>query len=142
MIRDMISKDIEIVAELERSNFSSPWKREDFEEVMDNPDKGCVVAETDGEVIGLAVYHNILGDVDITNVQVKQDHRGRGISRQIVKEAIRAAGSIGGERFTLEVRASNIPAIKLYESLGFKIEGVRKGFYEHPREDALIMWLC
>ena len=141
IIREMTSADIEAVSELEKCNFSTPWRREDFEELTENPDKGCVVAEEDGEIVGVTVYHNILGDVDITNVQVRQDHRGRGISKLLMLEAMKAAGSIGGENFTLEVRASNEPAIGLYESLGFKTEGARKNFYEHPREDALIMWL-
>ena len=102
---------------------------------------GCIVAEEDGEIIGCVVYHNIVGDVDMTNVQVKEAHRKRGIGTALMKATMEKARSVGGERFTLEVRESNLAAIALYESLGFTVEGKRRGFYEHPREDALIMWL-
>lgn len=141
IIRQMLRSDLDAVAELEADNFPEPWKRKDFEELIDNPDKGCIVAEDEGAIVGLAVYHNILGDVDITNVQVKDDHRRLGIGRMVVEETISEARNKGGMNFTLEVRASNEAAVCLYESFGFKTEGIRRGFYEHPKEDAHIMWL-
>ena len=140
-IRDMTPEDIDAVAELEKDNFSTPWKREDFTDLLDRQDRGCVVAKEDGAIIGCVVYHNIVGDVDITNVQVKETFRRRGIGRALMKAAIEKSRSVGGENFTLEVRAGNKAAISLYESLGFKIEGTRRNFYSDPVEDALIMWL-
>lgn len=140
-IRDLVQQDLDAVAELEALNFADPWKRNDFEEIIGNPDKGCVVAEDEGRIVGLAVYHNILGDVDITNVQVHAGHRRQGIGRSIVEKTVNKAREAGGRNYTLEVRASNTAAIRLYEALGFKTEGIRKGFYDHPKDDALIMWL-
>ena len=99
------------------------------------------VAEDEGRIVGLAVYRNILGDVDITNVQVRTGHRRQGIGRSIVEKTVSKARETGGRNYTLEVRASNTDAIRLYEALGFKTEGIRKGFYDHPKEDAIIMWL-
>ncbi len=141
IIRDMTFSDLDAVAEMERTNFTSPWKKDDFADLIDRDDMGCVVAEQDGEIAGCVVYHDILGDVDITNVQVKEAFRGRGIGRELMKAAIERARDIGGREFTLEVRAGNTAAISLYESLGFKTEGVRKDFYTGPVEDAVIMWL-
>ncbi len=141
IIRDMTLSDLDAVTEMERTNFTFPWKKDDFADLIDRDDMGCVVAEQDGEIVGCVVYHDILGDVDITNVQVKEAFRGRGIGRELMKAAIERARDIGGREFTLEVRAGNTAAISLYESLGFKTEGARKGFYTGPVEDAVIMWL-
>ena len=139
-IHKMTAEETETVADMERCIFSRPWKLKDFEELLDKPDRGCVVAVDQGEVIGCVVYRNIVGDVDITNVQVKEAYRGRGIGKRLMEAAMEKAAAIGGERFTLEVRESNKAAIALYRSLGFNEEGKRRDFYENPREDAVIMW--
>lgn len=137
----MTSSDLDDVAKMEQEHFSMPWSRDDFKMCLLRPDEmGCVVAEADDKIVGCVVYRNIVGDVDITNVQVKEAYRRQGIAAALMKEAMKMARTIGGERFTLEVRESNLAAIALYESLGFVIEGRRRGFYSHPVEDALIMW--
>lgn len=140
-IRDIKAADLDAITKMESENFTHPWKKDDFADLIDMDDRGCMVAEENGVIVGCTVYRDILGDVDISNVQVKKACRGRGIGRELLKAAIEKARSIGGMEFTLEVRASNAPAIALYESLGFVSEGVRPGFYENPREDAIIMWL-
>ena len=136
----MTEDDTGAVAAMEESIFTMPWKLKDFRELLDKPDRGCVVAKAGDVIVGCVVYHNIVGDVDITNVQVKEGYRGRGIGKRLMKAAMEKARATGGERFTLEVRESNLTAISLYESLGFTLEGKRKNFYENPREDAVIMW--
>ena len=141
VIREMTAEDVDAVAAMEREIFTVPWKREDFADIIDKNDRGCVVAEKAGEIIGCVVYHNIVGDVDITNVQVKEPFRGQGIGTGLMKAAMDSARAIGGRNFTLEVRESNNAARALYGSLGFVQEGKRRGFYEDPREDAVIMWL-
>ena len=139
-ICEMTASDTEAVAAMEESIFTTPWKLRDFEDLLDQPDRGCIVAKSGDMIVGCAVFHNIVGDVDITNVQVKEAYRGKGIGKRLVKAAMEKARATGGERFTLEVRESNLAAISLYESLGFTAEGKRKNFYENPREDAIIMW--
>ena len=141
IIRKLTEADVDAVAELERANFSHPWKEGDFADLVDKPDRGCVVATDGDSIIGCVVYRNIVGDVDITNVQVARERRRQGIARALLEQAITEARAIGGQRFTLEVRASNVPAISLYESLGFTREGLRRNFYQNPVEDAVIMWL-
>ena len=141
LIREMTAEDLDAVAGMESENFTTPWKKDDFADLLDCDDRGCMVAEEDGMIVGCVVYHDILGDVDITNVQVKEAFRGRSIGHKLMGAALEKARSVGGKEFTLEVRASNKAAISLYESIGFKTEGVRKGFYDNPKEDALIMWL-
>ena len=80
------------------------------------------------------------GEGEISNVAVAEKFRRRGIGRKLMEYMLKEAPSFGIGDLTLEVRVSNAPAISLYESLGFHKEGVRPGFYEKPKEDALIMW--
>lgn len=141
VIREMTASDLDDISAMERENFSTPWKRADFEDLLDKPDRGCVVAEEDGRVIGCIVYRNIVGDVDISNVQVKEAFRCRGVGALLMKTAMERARAVGGTQFTLEVRESNHAAITLYEKMGFIAEGKRRGFYDHPKEDAVIMWM-
>ena len=77
---------------------------------------------------------------DITNVVVDESCRGRGLGRGLVSRLLEEGKARGIRAFTLEVRVGNAGAIRLYEELGFRSEGVRKGFYDLPKEDALIMW--
>jgi ribosomal-protein-alanine N-acetyltransferase len=98
------------------------------------------VAECEGEIAGCCGIRNIAGEGEITNVVVAAKHRRCGIGRMLMEYMLNKTKEVGIGDCTLEVRVSNLPAISLYESLGFKGEGIRPGFYEKPVEDALIMW--
>lgn len=76
----------------------------------------------------------------MTNIAVFPEYRGRGIGAALTKALLVEGRKRGMNAFTLEVRVGNQAAIHIYEKLGFRSEGVRKGFYEKPKEDALIMW--
>ena len=82
----------------------------------------------------------IFEEGDVSNVAVHPAYRGRGISRKMLDVLMREARADGVQAFTLEVRAGNAVAVNLYESLGFRTEGVRPRFYDDPVEDGLIMW--
>ena len=92
-------------------------------------------------IVGICGVKKIFEEGEISNVAVHPDCRGRGISRRMLEILIREAREDGVESFTLEVRAGNRTAISLYESFGFRTEGIRSRFYDHPVEDGLIMWL-
>ena len=80
-------------------------------------------------------------DGEIANVAVRPQHRRKGIARMLLEKALADESScLGLHDFTLEVRAGNDAAIRLYESEGFRTEGVRPRFYRDPEEDAKIMW--
>ena len=93
------------------------------------------------KIVGMCGVKKIFEEGDISNVAVHPDYRGRGISRQMLDMLMREAREDGVTAFTLEVRAGNRPAICLYESYGFRTEGIRPRFYEDPVEDGLVMWL-
>lgn len=139
-IREMTEEDIVFVSRIEEECFSMPWKPDDFKEMIERDNMTYVVALFDNEIIGGAGLRCIVGDGEITNVAITEKYRGRGFSRPMLEALIEKGEEMACEAFTLEVRVSNEPAIRLYKSLGFVEEGVRPGFYEHPREDALILW--
>lgn len=140
-IREMKEEDVPYVCEIEEATFSMPWKAADFIDMIKRDDLTYLVAELDGRIIGGAGFRNVLGDGEITNVAITEAERGNGYGKILVGELLKKGREMGASEFTLEVRVSNTPAIKLYESLGFKSEGIRPGFYEKPKEDAMIMWI-
>lgn len=129
------------VEAIERACFSLPWSLDAFHEELQNPDAVYVVAELDGHVAGYGGMRGAAGEFYIDNIAVSPDHRRQGIGRAIVSHLIGSARSAGGQFISLEVRPSNAPAIALYEQLGFKKAGLRRNFYERPREDGLIYTL-
>ncbi|MBS6396370.1 MAG: ribosomal protein S18-alanine N-acetyltransferase [Clostridiales bacterium] len=140
MIRRMQKEDIPAAARLERNYFSVPWTEEGLQESLDNPAYLFVTAREDEQIVGYAGLLQVLDEGDVTNIVVDEAHRGQGIGTRLT-EALLVEGRLRGIRnFTLEVRIGNKSAIHIYEKLGFVPEGVRKGFYEKPTEDALIMW--
>lgn len=139
-IRDMKASDVEAASRLESEAFSMPWSARDFLEMVEADYANYYVAELHGRIIGCCGIRNIAGEGEITNVVVDASFRNRGIGRRMMQYMLEKAAEQNITVCTLEVRVSNEPAIRLYESLGFKGEGVRPGFYEKPAEDALIMW--
>ena len=148
IIRRMTKEDIPGVLEVERASFSEPWSYEIFNATLLLPYAYYYVAEAvfgEGEgnrsvIAGQCGVRDVLGEGEITNVSVLPAFRGQGISRKMLGRLFEEAGERGTGTFTLEVRAGNTPAIRLYESFGFKTEGIRRAFYRDPVEDALIMW--
>ncbi len=139
-IRKLKESDILTLARIERESFSHPWSEESFRELLSIDYARYLVAEADGKVVGSAGMRVVYGEGDIDNVVVDTGYRGNGIAGALISELIALGESEGVKEFTLEVRVSNAPAIRVYEKAGFKTEGVRPGFYEDPKEDALIMW--
>lgn len=139
--RFMEKKDLEQVCEIENKTFSQPWTREDFEASISNPNHIYIVAEEEDEIAGYCGLWMVAGEGQINNVAVREDFRKKGVGYGMLSYLLELGREKNQDAFTLEVRASNEPAIRLYEKLGFHSAGIRRGFYEKPREDANIMWL-
>lgn len=133
----MKKSDAETLAELDKQCFSVPWSKKSFEEEAENTLAVYFVARDGEMIVGYCGFWRVCGQLQITNVAVLPEFRRRGIASALIEKIIGETNA--GESVTLEVRESNEPAIKLYESFGFKQEGVRKNFYRMPRENALIM---
>ena len=132
----MNESHVSAVAELERQNFSEPWPEIAVRSELTNKLALWLVAVEDGVVAGYVGSQTVLQEADMMNIAVADTHRRRGIARMLVEELIR---QLDAYQQTLEVRASNAPAIALYEKLGFTQVGLRKNYYHKPKEDALIL---
>lgn len=141
LVRPILEKDLDRVCEMETASFSMPWKREDFVDLMKDSNSEYIVLEADGYVAGAAGYTFNGFEGYINNVVIDEKFRGRGLGKVLMEGLLNIGREKGVTEFTLEVRVGNLPANRLYESLGFVNEGVRKNFYEKPVEDANVLWL-
>ena len=140
LIRNMPAEDIPAVVEIEKECFSLPWSEKSFAESIVREDTIFLVCEEkDGAIMGYIGMYLSFDEASITNVAVASQFRKRGCGKQLVIAAKTAAKEAGAESIFLEVRVSNVPAISLYKKQGFENLGIRKKFYEHPVEDAIIM---
>ena len=136
----MTADHLDEVAELERICFSTPWSRNMLAEELDNALSAFLVAlDESGKVVGYAGLQVVLDEGYITNVAVRPECRRQGIAGKLLQVFLDFAQGNHLAFLTLEVRASNYDAIALYGSRGFRSVGRRKNYYEHPKEDAIIM---
>lgn len=135
----MGEEHLDAVARTEALCFSRPWSREALASELENPCARFLVCLVGGAVAGYAGMHAVCKEGYIANVAVCPEFRRRGLGRLLVKGLLSAAEKEALEFMTLEVRVSNQAAIALYESEGFSRVGVRRGFYEAPKEDALLL---
>ncbi len=139
-IRELQAEDIPRLLEYERAAFSSPWSEDSFKGLMNREHYTYLVALAEGRVAGICGMISVCGEGDIDKVLVGEEFRGRGIATRMLERLIAMGEARGIRDYTLEVRVSNAPAIRVYEKLGFVSEGIRPRFYTKPTEDALIMW--
>jgi ribosomal-protein-alanine N-acetyltransferase len=142
-IRGARRADAAAIADIEALCFSAPWSFGDIlREIEENDLARYIVGTADSHVISYAGLWVVPDEAYITNVAVHPDFRGLGIGAATVNALIeRTRSAFGVTDFTLEVRASNAAAIRLYGNAGFREEGRRKAYYSDPTEDAVIMWL-
>ena len=139
-VRLMEEADLDSVAEIEKEIFSLPWSRNAFADSLKSENTLYVVAEDDGEVKGYCGMYLSFEEGNITNVAVSPDYRRHQAAYNMLSYIVEIAKEKGITDVFLEVRETNVPAINLYEKLGFKEAGIRKNFYDKPTENALIMW--
>jgi ribosomal-protein-alanine N-acetyltransferase len=142
-IRRLTPGDLGEIERIERQSYPTPWSRSMFAGELAKPSSVCVGAYDDEQVEKLAGYLIVSRYVDawhIMNIAVDEPHRKRGIAKQLLDELFAATAGDSLRGYTLEVRISNQRAISLYEHAGFRITGVRRGYYTDNREDAYVMW--
>lgn len=139
ILREMKLSDLDAVLEIENEAFSDHWPRDAYEyEIKDNEFSTAFVAEENNQIVGAAVSYMIFDDAQIATIAVRKSHQGRGIATLMMDKIIKDADEAGCSAISLEVRISNVPAIKLYEKYGFITVNVRKGYYVDG-EDAYLM---
>ena len=127
------------VAALEKVCFSDPWSEQSVAGELSNPLSVWLVCVEKDRVLGYVGSQTVLGETDMMNVAVSPDARRRGIAEKLILELVEQLKKRDSHCLTLEVRASNAPAIALYEKLQFTQVGRRPNYYRNPKEDALIL---
>lgn len=138
-IQSMSKECLTAVAELESLCFSAPWNEKMLEEELENPYSHFLTVREKNQVVGYLGCHMIEGEGYIANVAVNPANRRKGIGRALIQRLQQDAVEKRLVFLTLEVRSSNISAQALYINCGFEKVGIRKKFYTHPAEDAVIM---
>ena len=139
MIVRMNESHVQQIAALEQCCFSDPWSENSVASELENPLSLWLIAEEDGAVCGYVGSQTVLDETDMMNIAVHPDCRRKGIAAALIAELVSRLKARGSRILRLEVRESNLPAIALYEALGFTQLGLRKNYYRNPKENALIL---
>jgi len=129
------------ILDIERSVNTAPWSERSFRNELSHPHGVFLTALADGKVMGYGGFWMVVDEAHITTVAVSAEFRRQGAGQRLMVELLERAKKNGMVCSTLEVRAGNDPAIKLYEKLGYVVTARRKAYYPDNKEDALVMWL-
>jgi ribosomal-protein-alanine N-acetyltransferase len=134
--------NLDAIVEIERASFSTPWTPDMFRWELRNKDVSAtyVLRTSDGTVAAFCCVWTVLEELHINNVAVRPEFRRRGFASTLLEHVMDEAVRRGATKATLEVRRSNVAALRLYDRLGFSVSGVRPNYYANPAEDALILW--
>ncbi|HEX4214879.1 MAG TPA: ribosomal protein S18-alanine N-acetyltransferase [Candidatus Dormibacteraeota bacterium] len=142
----MRESDISTVQEIERRIFSSPWPRNAYFRELNSRNTAYYIVlrrqsgPQTGELIGYAGMWRMYDEAHVTTIGVRHELQGAGYGRVLFSGLVQAAYEMGAKWITLEVRASNEHAMRMYEGFAFKVIGRRRGYYTDNGEDALVMW--
>jgi ribosomal-protein-alanine N-acetyltransferase len=136
------AQEIDDILRIEAVSFTRPWTREMYLSELEHRDVSFFYIARDavGEAIGFCSCWLVLDEVHINNLAVLPEYRRGGIATALLDRVLADAAARGAHRATLEVRRSNEAALRLYEQFGFTVTAVRRGYYTHPDEDALVLW--
>jgi ribosomal-protein-alanine N-acetyltransferase len=139
-IRPMTEADVRSVVALERAAYQFPWSEGIFRDCL-RVGYCCRIVDVADEVVGYGILSMGAGEAHILNICVREDLRCRGIGRRLLEYLLERSRDAGMREAFLEVRPTNLSAIRLYQSLGFEQIGVRRGYYQaaNGREDAAVL---
>lgn len=130
---------LEGILGIENACFSDPWTPGMFRDSFNDPLSRCFAASADGKLAGFALMLSVAGEGEILRVAVSPDMRRLGVGAALMEALLAQSRSEALSALSLEVRASNAPALALYSRFGFVRTGLRANYYEHPSEDGVIM---
>jgi ribosomal-protein-alanine N-acetyltransferase len=140
VLRRLQMSDLDAIETIERRSYPTPWSRSMFAGELAKPASICIGAFVDDALVGYLVISRYVDAWHVMNLAVDPDFRRRGIGALLLDRLFEVTDDGTRRGYTLEVRVSNLDAIRLYERAGFRPRGVRRGYYTDNREDALIMW--
>ncbi len=134
--------DLNHVVTLEAAAFTNPWSRDTIERDLRNADVVhlYVLEDDDGRLVGFCGCWFVFDELHINTLAVADEFRRRGHATHLLRFVLAEAVAAGITRATLEVRRSNVAALRLYDQFGFEVRGVRPDYYSQPVEDALVLW--
>lgn len=135
---EMSEGDIEDVARLERENFSQPWSEAGIGHYLDSGSTIFIVAKHESRLVGYAAVLRVIDEGNLISIVVDEPYRNMGIAGELLDIVYDMARDHHVSKIHLEVRKTNRAAIALYEREGFEHVGERRGFYDKPKEDALL----
>ncbi|MBQ8786897.1 MAG: ribosomal protein S18-alanine N-acetyltransferase [Oscillospiraceae bacterium] len=137
IIRKAVEEDVSAIAKIEKASIPQPWSEAAFADALTQENAVTLVAEADGEIAGFITGVFLFDNADIYSVATAEQHRKKGVGAMLLKSFFYTLPT-EVEVVWLEVRESNSAAISLYEKSGFERVGLRKNFYEQPRENAVL----
>ena len=140
-IEEMRSKDLDEIMVIEEACFPTPWPRQVFDMELKSPRSFARVTRIDGVIVGYIVSWMIYDEVHVLNIAVHPDFRRMGIGENMLRDCLDFFLRKGAKHAILEVRRGNLGAKRLYEKLGFRSIGIRRGYYVDTGEDAIVMML-
>ncbi|HEY5618143.1 MAG TPA: ribosomal protein S18-alanine N-acetyltransferase [Vicinamibacterales bacterium] len=134
--------DLDGVLEVENESFTNPWTRDMYTWELQNRSMCHILLlrTEDCRVAGFCAFWLVFDEIHINNIALRPSFRAQGMGSALLGQVLAAGRELGARRATLEVRASNEAARRLYERMGFYVAGVRRNYYTKPVEDALILW--
>jgi [ribosomal protein S18]-alanine N-acetyltransferase len=143
-LRTLTEEHLSAALDLDRACFGGLWTLEAYQREIDSPNSDLVglfspISPTD--LLAMGCFWSILEEAHITILAVHPEYQHQGLGQALLYSLLQTASSVGLERATLEVRASNQGAINLYQKFGFKTAGRRRRYYQDNGEDALVLWL-
>ena len=139
--RPASSDDISAILEIENKTNQMPWTEAQFISSMEVGHFSVVLHEKNN-IQGFAIYSPIVPEAHLLNIAIDPAHQGKGLGDKLLQQVIFQNKTMGVQVISLEVRISNLPAIKLYEKRGFLKDAIRPNYYSGPpKEDALLMSL-
>ncbi|MCL2840339.1 MAG: ribosomal protein S18-alanine N-acetyltransferase [Defluviitaleaceae bacterium] len=133
---------LDTIYKIENEAFPDPWSKDSILYEISEPHSIFLVAINQHHgVIGYGSMRHIIDEGHISNIAVSSAHKNQGVGSLLMDGLIHEARRLKMTALTLEVRESNLAAITLYEKYGFASAGVRRGYYVHPNEDGIVMWM-
>lgn len=137
----MKEEDIDGILDISSLSFAISWSKDSYIQELTNPIARYLVVKINNKIVGFIGTWIILDEAHITNIAIHPNYRKQGIASELLTKFLNYCEDQGCKAYTLEVRSGNKAAQALYKKHNFKEAGIRKGYYEDNKEDAIIMWL-
>ena len=139
IFRNGTEEDIKYIVELEAKTFSDAWTEKSVRDTFEQKQAFITVAEDDDELIGYCILYYVMDEAEIARIATSEAVRRKGVGKGLLNYTCECCREKQIERLLLDVRENNEGAIAFYQNYGFNIDGIRKSFYEMPKEDAVLM---